>query len=350
RQAFRELRSKTYRELVEHFKGKRYATPEMQLRGPIIPLKPIAADERYLISELACKAYEPIEEGEDPLILAELLKAFKSAGAGKVRLGEIAKAASSANQENLQVQLCLPLGASEFEDEEVSSETEIKKHVSAVLEKFRRAREGAVTNTKTYLSICNELDVYVATSMRTRDDFRQMARNCATIFEDDRLKPLHLRYFDPTMSAAHCHEDKGLIECLMVNRAKCIVYFAQEKESWGKDAEAAMGLSLGKPVVIYCPPTDEGKKRMKLFRDIHPLSRLIDVRTGLAVGAMITDDLTLVVKLLERLFYNKMQYLLENDSHGYFRLKERLTSSTVRLSTNDAMIRETFWNYYHGVV
>jgi hypothetical protein len=58
----------------------------------------------------------------------------------------------------------------------------------------------------------------------------------------------YLRYFDPTLSAAGGHEDKGLIECLMVKCAKLLVSCAGDKESYGKDAEAAMALSLGKPV------------------------------------------------------------------------------------------------------
>jgi hypothetical protein len=67
-----------------------------------------------------------------------------------------------------------------------------------------------------------------------------MADTCERIFADARLKQLNLRYFDPTLSAAAGHEDKGLIECLMVKCAKILVYCAGERESYGKDAEAAM--------------------------------------------------------------------------------------------------------------
>jgi hypothetical protein len=350
RSAYRVLRTKSYEELTSTFSQKRFSVGEMQLRGPIMPLEAIPADDRYLISELACKAYADEGAEKDPLILRELVKAFRAAGkSAPVRIKDIVKVASDSNANNFQVQLCLPLGAEEFENDSVASEQELAEKVSAVRTRFRAARVRALANTKTYLSVCNELDVYVATSMRSRDDFRQMATNCKTIFEDPRLRPLYLRYFDPTLSAAECHEDKGLIECLMVNRARCIVYFAQEKESWGKDCEAAMGLTFGKPVIIYCPPTDDGRRRLKLFRDIHPLSRLIDVRTGVAVGAMITDTLDVVIDLLSRLFNNQMQYSLSHDGDGYYRLLERLTSSVVRLCTSDTMLRETFWNYYHGV-
>src|SRR5438128_11434244 len=125
----------------------------------------------------------------------------------------------------------------------------------------------------------NDLDVYVATSMRNRQDFRDMATTCDAIFSEPKLKDLNLRYFDPTLSAAAGHEDKGLIECLMVKCAKVLVYCAGGSDTWGKDAEAAMALSLGKPVIFYC----DASVRSRIFRDIHPLSRLIDFDTGVAV-------------------------------------------------------------------
>ena len=46
----------------------------------------------------------------------------------------------------------------------------------------------------------NDLDVYVATSMRNRQDFRNMAETCERIFSDLRLKEMNLRYFDPTFT------------------------------------------------------------------------------------------------------------------------------------------------------
>jgi len=190
----------------------------------------------------------------------------------------------------------------------------------------------------------NDLDVYVATSMRTRNDFRTMAARCDKIFTDPKVQDLHLRYFDPTMSAAEGHQDKGLIECLMVKCAKVLVYCAGEKESYGKDAEAAMALSLGKPVIFLC---DEEQKQ-KFYREVHPLSRLIFFETGVAVGAMVTTRADDVSELLDRIFENEMEYSLiqPTDKPGYLQLTEKLTQSVVRLQTNDTMLSEAFWNYY----
>ena len=208
---------------------------------------------------------------------------------------------------------------------------------------FSDARKKALENTKNYLSQVDDLDVYVATSMRTRDDFRRMADLTETIFGDKRLAHLHLRYFDPTLSAAQGHEDKGLIECLMVKRCKALIYIAGEKDSYGKCAEAAMALSLGKPVIFLC----DREARLRFYKEIHPLSRLIEFDTGVAVGAIATDTAEQVSELLYRIFSNKMEYLLERTDAGYLRLRERLTNSVVRLQTNDILLNETFWNTYH---
>jgi hypothetical protein len=129
----------------------------------------------------------------------------------------------------------------------------------------------------------------------------------------------------------------------MVKSAKALIYSAGEKESYGKDAEAAMALSLGKPVIFFC----DRRQRSAFYRDVHPLSRLINFETGVAGGALVTDSIEEVTELLGRIFENAMEYELEQPKPGYYRLREKLTKSVVRLQTSDEMLRETFWNYYH---
>ena len=135
----------------------------------------------------------------------------------------------------------------------------------------------------------------------------------------------------------------------MVKCAKALVYFAGESDSFGKDAEVSMALSLGKPVVILCPTTEKGIQRMKVFQEIHPLSRLIQMETGIPVGAMITNNTSATATLLSRIFNNSMEYDLDLSEDGYIRLRERLTASVVRLQTNYPLLRESFSNYYHQI-
>ena len=130
----------------------------------------------------------------------------------------------------------------------------------------------------------------------------------------------------------------------MVKCAKVLIYNAGLSDSYGKDAEAAMALSLGKPVVIFA----DDDFRSKFFRDIHPLSRLINVESGVVVGAMVTTSERDVVQLLLRILTNSVEYELEQLRPQYLVLKERITGSVVRLQTSDALLRETFWNHYHS--
>ena len=240
-------------------------------------------------------------------------------------------------------QVEMEFSMNEVLDDAVTAEDEIPAKMEPLLNRFRAARGKALANTNMYISMIDDLDVYVATSMRNRDDFRKMSDFCETIFSSNLLKDFSLRYFDPTLSAASGHEDKGLIECLMVKCAKLLVYVAGEKESYGKDAEAAMALSQGKPVIFYC----DAETRTNFYRDVRPLSRLINFTNGVAVGAIVTDKLEEVIEIIKRVLTNEMAYELQQGKPGHFQLCEKKTKSIVRLQTADILLREAFWNYYN---
>ena len=343
RTAFRKLRDIPIAEIESFYTRRRFDTDAIKRRGPSLPLKPIAKDSRYLISEMACKSYGD-SAGADGDLRSALVQAYKAhaaAGNPSPTIRELLENRLPAASQTRQQEFIF--SADELLDERVSSEPDLAAKYDRTAAKFSEARKAALDNTRYYLSMLSDLDVYVATSMRTRQDFRSMADTCDRIFADERLRQMNLRYFDPTLSAAGGHEDKGLIECLMVKCARLLVYCAGDKESYGKDAEAAMALSLGKPVIFYC----DQEQRGRFYREVHPLSRLIEFETGVAVGAMVTDDLSEVSELIHRIFENRMVYYLEQSKPGYLRLKEKLTDSVVRLQTNDQLLAETFWNHYH---
>ncbi len=343
RSAFRSLRDLSISEIEAFFQAERLDTARIKQRGPSLPLKLIAKDSRYLISEMACKSYgdPPGTKGDLREILLEAYRTHAADGNPSPTIRELLEKRVPKKFDARQQEFIF--SADEVLDDRVSSESDLSKRYERVASKFTNAREAALYNTRQYLSLLSDLDVYVATSMRTREDFRKMADACEQIFSDPKLKEMNLRYFDPTLSAASGHEDKGLIECLMVKCAEVLVYCAGEKESYGKDAEAAMALSLGKPVIFYC---DHGQ-RSRFYRDVHPLSRLIEFETGVAVGAMVTDRPEEVSRLLHRIFENRMEYYLEQSKPGFLRLKEKITDSVVRLQTNDQLLTEAFWNHYH---
>ena len=343
RQAFRNLRNLSHEELEEFFAQKRFDTDAIKRRGPPLKLRSIDKDKRYLISEMACKSY-----GADPRTRSDLLRAltdaFDAAGAsGKQPVTIRALLERYVPPEGTASRDQLLFSASEVLDQPVTSRAEVIERYQLIAARFEAARKDARANTNYYLSMLTDLDVYVATSMRSPEHFVKMAETCDTIFDDPQLRGLNLRYFDPTLSAADGHEDKGLIECLMVKCAKALVYCASDRDSYGKDAEAAMALSLGRPVIFYCEKGGRGK----FFRDVHPLARLIHFETGVAVGAMVTEKLGDVAELLSRLFENRMVYQLERSHSGSLRLKEQVTGAVVRLQTADKLLTETFWNHYH---
>lgn len=344
RTAYRTLRSLTLEALEIFFSPRRCDTQLTKERGPALPMQEIARDDRYLIAEMACKSYgERGSQSDLKSALIETYRAHQAEGGGPITVRALLEGKLRGNRfETRQPEFIF--SADDVLEEDVQSESQLEEKFEAVATKFYCARDAALKNTRFYLSMVGDLDVYVATSMRTRQDFRDMAGTCDVIFSDERLRALQLRYFDPTLSAASGHEDKGLIECLMVKCAKVLVYCAGERDSFGKDAEAAMALSLGKPVIIYCTHV----QRQAFFRDVHPLSRLIEFNTGVAVGAMVTDLPRVVSELLYRIFENRMEYELEQPRAEYLRLKEKLTGSVVRLQTSDQMLSETFWNHYHS--
>ena len=104
-----------------------------------------------------------------------------------------------------------------------------------------------------------------------------------------------------------------------------------------------MALSRGKPVIVFCE--DEGRER--LYRDIHPLTRLIEFDTGVAIGAMVTTRISTVRQLLRRIMTNDMKYTIRKSEAGALHLFEELSSCLVRLQSHDTLLQETFWNYYH---
>lgn len=128
--------------------------------------------------------------------------------------------------------------------------------VARALESRRKeVVEQAIRNQAAYLA-SDHLDVYVATSMRAKHEFIAISRTVKKIFEQDSVRHLKLRWFDPTQAYCSNRIDKGLAEALMLKRASCTIYLAQESDTLGKDSELASTLAQGKPVIAYVPNVD----------------------------------------------------------------------------------------------
>ncbi|WP_186070480.1 hypothetical protein [Burkholderia gladioli] len=126
-------------------------------------------------------------------------------------------------------------------------------------------------NHNVYLT-SDHLDVYVATSMREKHEFVFVNEFLSRIAGKDAVSGLNLRFFDPTQAYCHDRLDKGLAEALMLKRAQCTVYLAQESDTLGKDSELASTLAQGKPVIAFIPEMSDEfwKYLLGTFKTIYP--------------------------------------------------------------------------------
>lgn len=134
--------------------------------------------------------------------------------------------------------------------------------------RLQEVRQIGIANTVVYLC-SDEMDVYVATSMRDIEDFYFVGTVTKRLFGKPELEDLKLRYFDPTQSFSDDRIEKGLVEGLMLRRAMCTIYCAQTAETLGKDSELAVTLAQGKPVIVYVPQIRNNEERYRqLQRDV----------------------------------------------------------------------------------
>jgi hypothetical protein len=136
-------------------------------------------------------------------------------------------------------------------------------------------------NHEAYLA-GDHLDVYVATSMRQRHEYLAVNRLSSAIFGHADLKDLKLRWFDPTQAYCKDRIDKGLAEALMLRRAKCTIYLAQETDTLGKDSELASTLAQGKSVIAFVPAVEAGYAKQlveelkQAYPDRHPVDLMLE--------------------------------------------------------------------------
>jgi hypothetical protein len=279
---------------------------------------------------------------------------------------------------------------------------------------LERVRQQGIRNQYAYL-VSDHLDVYVATSMRKRHEYIEVSEFAQKVFAQDRLKDLNLRWFDPTQAYCSDRIDKGLAEALMLKRAKCTVYLAQESDTLGKDSELASTLAQGKPVIAYVPsPTAEEvkesvdclsllysrsresiiierlqalspnlawtdpqvrhwldapnevnyelalallertarehyEKRAETLRESHPLGIQVNLDTGVANGVLVVRTVEDCAELIYRIVTRNLQFRIEKksiDGVEYHFLRENVSDSVFRVMTGDAMLTNSFWNFY----
>lgn len=155
----------------------------------------------------------------------------------------------------IQAEICRRLKVNEH-DAEAKADAKKRDEIVAI----------GMRNHEAYLA-SDHLDVYVATSMRTRDEYVSVNKIAGDIFGSERLKPLNLRFFDPTQAYCADRIDKGLSEALMLKRAQCTLYLAQETDTLGKNSELASTLAQGKAVIAFVPEFGNDADVIKFIED-----------------------------------------------------------------------------------
>jgi hypothetical protein len=184
-------------------------------------------------------------------------------------------------------------------------ERELKESVKELIKRLDQIKKiekdridtlkKAINNTNIYLT-GDYVDVYVATSMRNKWGFEEVYDFVQNVFNNKEIKKLNLRYFDPTQSTCISNKDKGLIEGLMLKRARCTIYLAQETDTMGKDSELATTLAQGKPVIVYVPSIDVNifKEKIKSYPLSYFKKRLLYLKAD-----ELFEDPDIIAKLIE---------------------------------------------------
>jgi hypothetical protein len=148
-------------------------------------------------------------------------------------------------------------------------QTHVEKIAPVIERRHSRLQEVqaiATCNQDIYLT-WDHMDVYFATSMRKAWEFSDLYDFISGLMSRPEVKDLNLRYFDPTQSYTGNRIDKGLVESLMLKRAKCTVYSVQDTDTLGKDSELAATLAQGKPVIAYVPTKSADDRYVELMRE-----------------------------------------------------------------------------------
>lgn len=153
-----------------------------------------------------------------------------------------------------------------------------------------QVRVRATKNQNTYLT-WDHMDVYFATSMRKAWEYQDLYDFIERLMGQDELKDLDLRYFDPTQAYTDNRVNKGLVEALMLKRARCTVYSVQDTDTLGKDSELASTLAQGKPVIAFIPDLDPSE-RCKQLVDEDPVTILERLRFVLYADDQLAQRLT----------------------------------------------------------
>jgi spore coat polysaccharide biosynthesis protein SpsF (cytidylyltransferase family) len=85
--------------------------------------------------------------------------------------------------------------------------------------------------------------------------------------------------------------------------------------------------------------------RAKTLRESHPLGIQVNLETGVANGVLVVRSLSDCATLIQRIVTRNLDLELE-ETEAYTLLREKISGCVFRVMTTDAMLTNTFWNFY----
>ncbi len=199
-------------------------------------------------------------------------------------------------------------------------------------QEVQRVRARAAKNQDVYLT-WDHMDVYFATSMRKAWEYMDLYDFIEQLMASDEFRDLGVRYFDPTQAYTDNRINKGLVEALMLKRARCTVYSVQDTDTLGKDSELASTLAQGKPVIAFVPDVDVARRATQLFAE-DPVNVLERMRFVLYADDQLADRLSdeeyvLVGRVQDELveYCSKRIWLSIPDGNAAARLRDSLSDN-----------------------
>ncbi|MEX2300584.1 MAG: hypothetical protein WD733_06590 [Bryobacterales bacterium] len=252
------------REIGEVLNEKEEQSAEYAGRGKVlIKIEKIPREDTSLVGYLAPK--QLVADAEDGTLL---LACVKQAGDGPTWPDVEAQLEAAGNPERVTKIVSKYRGQNPaakptaFSADLLRLVPGIKKRADNVA----TVQQAAARNQDIYLT-WDHMDVYFATSMRKVWEFADLYDFINHVVKSDHLKGLKLRHFDPTQCYTRNRIDKGLVESLMLKRAKCTVYSVQDTDTLGKDSELAATLAQGKPVIAYVPDKPVAARARELEKE-----------------------------------------------------------------------------------
>lgn len=86
-------------------------------------------------------------------------------------------------------------------------------------------------------------------------------------------------------------------------------------------------------------------RRAETLQKSHPLGIQVNLNTGVANGVLVVRSVPDCAKLVRRIVTKTLELELE-ESKQYTVLREKISRCIFRVMTADAMLTNTFWNFY----